>query len=542
LSFLEIGQVVGRFEVLEVVGEGGMAVVYRVRHETLHSTHALKVLDPILARDQTLRQRFLTEGRIQARLKHPNIVAVTDVVVEEGVAGLVAEFVDGVTLSDWIETRGGTEDLETIRAVFLPILSALDYAHKQGVVHRDVKPSNIILETKQDGTTQPKLLDFGIAKVLGNSGGRRATRTGARLGTMHYMSPEQVRGASDLDARSDVFSVAATLQEFVTGAAAFDGESEFDIMREIVEGGPAALPARVDPVVRICIERGLHRDLQGRLPSCAAFADLLCPAPTPTRGRGRRAPILGLIGCLGASLLAGVLFWATSVHEGAPSAAPAPTAALTPDEERPIPTASPSSQRASGSTRPAPVSPRPTPRLAPLPTADATPAPSPDALSSLAAEPVSDATSEDVSPDPTDETPSRGVPALTPPPPPEREVAALTEQEVTAPAEGPTEAAPQFEVRVRALTPSVFAGDEVVVEVTLLEPPADACSVVVTWWDRNDDPRLVTATPATAGSKPSYKAAWAARSMATPSTRFQAKATCGDRWRRSATGRVNFIP
>jgi eukaryotic-like serine/threonine-protein kinase len=240
------GTVIDRYEIVDVIGEGGMATVYKARHRFLESTHALKVLDPTLARNDDLRERFLSEGRIQATLRHPNIVAVTDIVAQPGVAGLVAEFVEGEDLATWIESRGGTSDVTRIKEVFLPVFDAVGAAHELGIIHRDLKPSNIILQQRRDGAVHPMLLDFGIAKILddGPLQKKRATKTGARLGTVYYMSPEQIRGASDLDARADVFALAATLYEFVTGDVPFDGGTDFDTMKQIVDGSPTPVRSR----------------------------------------------------------------------------------------------------------------------------------------------------------------------------------------------------------------------------------------------------------------------------------------------------------
>ena len=283
---LEPGTIIDRYEIVEIIGEGGMATVYKAKHRILESTHALKVLDPTLARDDDLRERFLSEGRIQAKLNHPNIVSVTDIVAEPGVAGLVGEFIDGEDLALWIEKRGGTTDVARIKEVFLPVFDALAVAHDLGIVHRDMKPSNIILQQRQDGSLHPKVLDFGIAKVLGDGLAirKRATKTGARLGTVYYMSPEQIRGASDLDGRTDVFALAATLFEFVTGDVPFDGGTDFDTMKQIVEGKPTPIRSRtpnVDPIVEACIIKGLAANREARFESCREFADLLRKAGAP---------------------------------------------------------------------------------------------------------------------------------------------------------------------------------------------------------------------------------------------------------------------
>jgi serine/threonine-protein kinase len=228
-------QLDGRYEVVRLLGQGGMASVYEVRHLGLHSTHALKVLNPDMARDDELRARFLAEGRIQARLRHPNIVQVTEIVTTP-VAGLVMDYVDGPTLADFCQQKGPL-DVPTVLQLFLPVLDAVDEAHKAHVVHRDLKPDNIMLGRDSRGRLHPMVTDFGIAKMLmEEEQSKKKTRAGARMGTLLYMSPEQVRGAGEVDARSDIFALGAILYEAVTGKIAFDGASEYETMQSIVQG------------------------------------------------------------------------------------------------------------------------------------------------------------------------------------------------------------------------------------------------------------------------------------------------------------------
>ena len=299
---LGAGTTVGSYEVLGRIGEGGMATVYKVRHLALHSVHAMKVLNPELARDNTIRERFLSEGRIQANLRHPNINRVTDLVAEPGVAGLVAEFVDGRDMASWIEEHGGTTDPDRIREVFIPVAEALATAHDAGVIHRDVKPSNILLSTAPDGRLQPTVLDFGIARVVGDGPGRRksATRTGAQIGTIAYMSPEQIKGARDLDLRTDVFSLAATLYEFVTGSPPFDGDTDFEIMTGITGGlhrSTAALVPGLEPGIVAGLDSSLSPEREQRPESCRAFARLLRAGRTaaPVRSVGEEAAVPALV-------------------------------------------------------------------------------------------------------------------------------------------------------------------------------------------------------------------------------------------------------
>lgn len=267
-----------RYEILAELGAGGFATVYKARHIGLLSDHAVKVLHGHLAEDTELRARFLAEGRIQARLLHPNIVAVTDIVTSP-LPGLVMEFVEGETLGDYVAGRGGKLVINELRALFLPVLDAVATAHAAGVVHRDLKPDNVIVGKRADGGLEPRVTDFGIAKVLDESvvgGAKQRTKTGMRMGTLHYMSPEQVRGAADIDARTDVFSLGAILYELVTGRAAFATDSEYETMTNIVNGryeAPERVVAGLPPAIAACIAGALAPDVAKRTASCVAFRE-----------------------------------------------------------------------------------------------------------------------------------------------------------------------------------------------------------------------------------------------------------------------------
>lgn len=273
------GTQLDRFVVEKALGEGGMARVYKVRHAHLGSLHALKVLAPELVANDEIRQRFLDEGRIQAQLRHPALVPVTDIVAVPGIAGLVMDLVDGEALDKLIDRLVRPPHPEFVRAVFRPVLDGLAFAHARGIIHRDIKPSNVVVEQLADGRVYARVLDFGIAKVLGSPEvQKRATRTGLRMGTPHYMSPEQIRGARDVTPESDVFSLGATLYEFATGRLAFDAQSEFDIQLRITQGQfrpPAEVHPGIDPVLARAIERALSTDPSQRFRSCEEFARAL---------------------------------------------------------------------------------------------------------------------------------------------------------------------------------------------------------------------------------------------------------------------------
>lgn len=278
MNLLQPGtQLDGRYEVVRLLGQGGMAAVYEVRHLGLHSTHALKVLNADLARNDDIRARFLAEGRIQARMRHPHVVQVTEIVTTP-VAGLVMDYIEGPTLGEFC--RGQGLEPRVLLDVFVPVLDAMEEAHKRGVVHRDLKPDNIIIGKDSRGRLQPKVTDFGIAKLLEaeGPGGKARTQAGARMGTLLYMSPEQIRGAGEVDARTDIFSLGAILYEAATGRVAFHASSDYDTMKSIVEGTyepPERVVGGLPPVIAGCIRKALAVDPAERFQDCAAFRDAL---------------------------------------------------------------------------------------------------------------------------------------------------------------------------------------------------------------------------------------------------------------------------
>ena len=279
-------QIEHRYQVVRQIGEGAMAVVYEVQHLGLQSRHALKVLDAELAADDDLRNRFLAEGRIQAQLHHPHIVSVTDIVTDP-VPGLVMEFVDGSPLDQYLGGLGGPLDVPGSLALMIPILDAVGQAHANGIVHRDLKPENILVGRDARGNPVPKVADFGIAKVLEGTSlttGKRRTQMGTRVGTLLYMSPEQIRGTAELDARSDIFALGAILYEIVTGRVAFDAPSEYDTMSRIVEGNfepPERVVGGLNPVFAACVRKALAVDPAQRFPDCRTFREVLTSAGNP---------------------------------------------------------------------------------------------------------------------------------------------------------------------------------------------------------------------------------------------------------------------
>ena len=208
----ELAGVFPQFQILELIGSGGMGRVYKVMQPGLGRVAALKVLMPELAKDPSFVERFTREGRALARLQHPNIVSVFDIGETRGYCWLLMEYVDGVNLRQVMQS--GSLSPKDALQIIPGVCAALEYAHGQGVLHRDIKPENILL----DGSGRVKIADFGVAK-LSEVEGRRVTLTvsGSALGTPAYMAPEQIERPQDVDHRADIYSLGVVFYEMLTG-------------------------------------------------------------------------------------------------------------------------------------------------------------------------------------------------------------------------------------------------------------------------------------------------------------------------------------
>ncbi len=304
---LDPGQHVGNYEILSELGGGGFARVFQARHRFLDSEHAIKVLLPEHVADPLLRGRFLDEARVQALLRHPSIVRVTDVLIEPGIAAIVMDYFAGGNLADWLARAEGPPSPRTLRALMLPVLAAVGHAHESGVVHRDLKPENVLLGGVD--TLAPRVMDFGVAKVQGElregRGSARSTKAHTRIGTLAYMSPEQIRDAASVDHRSDIFSLGTLLLELMTLRCPFERATDYDTMHAIVSGD-VSLPedvVRADPAAAAAARRALQLDPADRHASCAAFAAALgglaahppepsgAPESSPATTHQRLAPV-----------------------------------------------------------------------------------------------------------------------------------------------------------------------------------------------------------------------------------------------------------
>jgi len=271
------GMSLGAYKVLERIGRGGMATVYRAQHVGLDRQVAIKVLPEFFAEDDAYLQRFQQEARMVARLKHPNILEVFDFGQEKGITYLVLELVEGGTLEDQL---GSPMHLEDVVRILRPVANAIDYAHARGVLHRDIKPSNILIQ--KDGT--PILADFGLARMA--DAARRLTATGYVLGTPEYMAPEQAKGDSTGPA-ADRYAIAVVAYEMLTGRVPFQGPTPAaTLISHLQDSMPSTieltgeLSAHVEDVLR----KGLAKASEDRYSSASQLVTALTPAawPRPT--------------------------------------------------------------------------------------------------------------------------------------------------------------------------------------------------------------------------------------------------------------------
>ncbi len=286
-----IGDRIGDYEIVGVLGAGGMGKVYKVRNVISDRIEAMKVLLPDLANVPELADRFMREIKVLAGLEHPNIAALRTAQRVDNQLMMVMELVEGVTLQDRLEQ--GRLPVPEALEYSAQVLSALSYAHARGVIHRDIKPANMMVTA--GGTV--KLMDFGIAKAAGD---RKLTMTGTTLGSLYYMSPEQIRGG-ELDARSDLYSFGISLYEIVTGARPFHGDSDFSLMTAHLQAEPVP-PIDVDPQLPAALNEiillSIAKDPAKRFQSADAFRSALgsvsggVPAPAaPPRQAQTFAPV-----------------------------------------------------------------------------------------------------------------------------------------------------------------------------------------------------------------------------------------------------------
>ncbi|MCB9592508.1 MAG: protein kinase [Sandaracinaceae bacterium] len=297
-----VGRVLdGRYALTAELGEGGMGVVYRGHHATTERPVAVKVLRRHLTADPRISRRFVREAKAAAGLRHPHVVDVLDYgVTSDGIAFQVLELLEGESLRELLERRE-VLDAERALEVLLPVMDALSAAHEAGVVHRDLKPDNIFIAKDALGRTVPKVLDFGIAKVMpreGANGGTFATHVGAVMGTPSYMSPEQARGATaEIGPATDVWAFGVILFECLSGRLPYEADTPSMVMARVMmedppslgiyEGVPAPIVEVVDGALRKTIEER-HASMSAMieaLRAAAASAGIATPDPRAPEGR-----------------------------------------------------------------------------------------------------------------------------------------------------------------------------------------------------------------------------------------------------------------
>ena len=283
LNDLPPGKFLGRYQITRLIGRGGMGCVYEAVHRDLGKRVAIKTLLPSLAASEEARGRFLREGQAASRIRHPHVVDVTDVVAEGPVSYLVMEYLEGEDLSSLIERQGALPVAEAAD-VLLPVIAAIAAAHELGVIHRDLKPENIFLARTSFGGPCPKVVDFGISKVLGEPTAIALTATSAVFGTMYYLPPEQLGGSREADARGDQYALGTILYECVTGHRAFEGTSIYGVLKSVAEGVyPPARSWRPDLPLRLetAIDRAMRLNPAARFASVRMLGAELLPHASP---------------------------------------------------------------------------------------------------------------------------------------------------------------------------------------------------------------------------------------------------------------------
>jgi serine/threonine-protein kinase len=264
----EVGDRIGDYQVVERIGAGGMGAVYKVRNLITDRTDAMKVLLPDLRQAADLAERFSREIKVHASLVHPNIAALHTAMRVENQLLMIMEFVEGTSLATRLR-QGPIQCHESITYI-CQVLSALGYAHERGIIHRDIKPANIMVTPSR----MVKLMDFGIATTTRpGTLQNRLTAAGTALGSVHYMSPEQVKAGAP-DARSDLYSLGITFYEMVTGQCPIRGNSEYEIMAAhlaLAPPSPIELNPFLPPAVAAIIQKSIQKRPDDRFQTAAEF-------------------------------------------------------------------------------------------------------------------------------------------------------------------------------------------------------------------------------------------------------------------------------
>jgi serine/threonine-protein kinase len=286
---METGAAFGPWLLDKQLGAGGMGEVWLATHRVLGTQIAVKILAPELTRDPRFRERFISEAKVQARLSHPHIAHIQDFLEEGGRFAILMELIPGGTVADAIDRARGPLPMEQTLKWAKQALEALDFAHRHGVIHRDVKPPNLML----DGNGNIKVTDFGIAIALGAG---RMTTTGKSVGTPLYMSPEQIMRPQSVDHRTDVYSMGVVLYEMLAGRVPFDADSDYALQRLHIGASPPPLrnlnplvPGWLESIVLQCLAKSPDDRFAGCASTAAALNERASPAGAQMAGRGGTA-------------------------------------------------------------------------------------------------------------------------------------------------------------------------------------------------------------------------------------------------------------
>lgn len=364
----------GRYRVERLIGEGGMGDVYLATHLLIDKPVAVKVLAPEQMRRARTVSRFLQEAKAASKIRHPNVVDITDYGESDGCAFFVMEYLEGEDL-DRLLKREGRIPWERARHILVQLLEALSAAHKAGIVHRDIKPHNCFITPTPHNRDFVKVIDFGIAKLRTDESGEALTRTGAIMGTAEYMSPEQGLG-EEIDGRSDLYSVGVILYRMLTGKVPFAGANPMGILyqhihAEVVPPSRAAPDAGIGADVDALVLRAMSKQRDERFPTAEAFIEALqnvddVSAGTVTPPRSKRGlygvALLG-IGLLG---LGAALAWPREDASSPTVAVTTPDASDDPPRATPDPPPSPGDRHIPEPSDAPEVDPSPDPSAAPV--------------------------------------------------------------------------------------------------------------------------------------------------------------------------------
>lgn len=268
-----INKIIGNYKIISHIAEGGMGTVYYGEQTKLQRPVAIKVLHQNFTSNPQFRDRFVNEAMILAQLSHPNIITIYDLLENSGDFLIVTEYVQGDTIDNVMKNIRSAFNLQRALNIFSKTLNAFNYAHSKGIIHRDIKPSNIML----DENDNPKILDFGIAKILQSD--LNLTKAGTKMGSLFYMSPEQVTG-SQIDHRSDIYSLGVVLYELLTNSLPYNiqSDTEYEIMQAVVNQNPISISSfrkDIPESISNVILKACQKNPDSRFQSCDEFKQAL---------------------------------------------------------------------------------------------------------------------------------------------------------------------------------------------------------------------------------------------------------------------------